>query len=332
MGLPTGFDWEAAEPTRCVTLPVYQIDRCEVTNRRYVAALNRAARLGQARLLRSDNGQWTVVRFGGDGERLLSSGPSWDPRDAELRCRIEPEADSFRVERGYEEFPVIRVSWYGAAAFCNWQSELEGLRPCYAESTWTCDFSASGYRLPTEAEWEKAARGPGGPGPAGDCAGGESRDYPWGNERPDCGRCNARVPGQTEYCQGKPVAVEDARYATGRSPYGCWHMAGNVWEWCQDWLAPYPRTISRPTIRAGTHDRIATRASRWKLGEHLAVPALWIPGSARSRGAERHGFDDRISHGSPAVRAPPGARLPRHRFQEPIMRRRPCRGPQLFLT
>ena len=90
------------------------------------------------------------------------------------------------------DHPVVGVSWLDAQAYCRWLSALTGRH----------------YRLPTEAEWEKAARGS------------EGRLYPWGNAW-EAGRCNADNPGTT------PVTD----YPAGASFYGCWDMAGNVQEW-----------------------------------------------------------------------------------------------------
>jgi len=92
--------------------------------------------------------------------------------------------------------PVVGVSWYEAVAYCNWLTEKTG----------------RAYRLPTEAEWETAARSS------------DGRRYPWGNEW-DPGRCNNEEtgPGHTT-----PVG----QYPEGDSPYGVSDVAGQVWEWC----------------------------------------------------------------------------------------------------
>jgi formylglycine-generating enzyme required for sulfatase activity len=109
--------------------------------------------------------------------------------------------------------PVVGVSWYEAVAYCRWLSEKIGVAA----------------RLPSEAEWEKAARGP----VLSDSEGTDGRIYPWGDAF-DKGKCNTADSGI-----GKPTPV-GAYSPQGDSPYGCADMAGNVWEWCRTkWEGSY---------------------------------------------------------------------------------------------
>jgi formylglycine-generating enzyme required for sulfatase activity len=144
----------------------------------------------------------------------------------------------FQVKPGRGNHPAVYVTWYGAAAYCNWLSEMHGKTPCFEFQNWTCNFSANGYRLPTEAQWEKAARG----GP-------EGYRFPWthslnisfneANYRSSTNHSyNLSAPGYHPIWgaagpAGLPYTCPVNEFAP--NGFGLHNVAGNAWEWCSDW-------------------------------------------------------------------------------------------------
>ena len=160
-----------------VYLDAYYIDVHEITNAEYVTFLNDV------------------------GNHVSSNGITWIDISSEgalielTEVEEEEEEEIYQVTPGFENHPVVKVSWYGAAVYAQW----------------------AGKRLPTEAEWEKAARG-----------GRINNRYPWG-DRITYDHANYRGTGGGDYWETtSPVG------SFPPNDYGLYDVAGNVWEWCID--------------------------------------------------------------------------------------------------
>ena len=129
--------------------------------------------------------------------------------------------------------PVEKVSWYDAVDYCNRLSENEGLTPCYtgSGSSVTCDFTADGYRLPTDAEWEYAAR-------AGDTT--TSADT-WS------GTSSSSSLGDYVWYSANASSTTHPVKSKQPNANGLYDMSGNANEWCWDWYAGYSGAATDPT-------------------------------------------------------------------------------------
>ena len=157
------------EPVHQVTLSSYWIDKYEVTSSNFSKFLNENKN---------------------EAHRFIEITPS---------VTVQFDDNVYQPRKGLENYPVNRVSWFGADAYCKWKEK----------------------RLPTEAEWEKAARGT------------DQRIFPWGNEFPD----NSRVTFRRKFSEkGFQVMEPVEGMKNGISPFGVHQMAGNVWEWVSDWF------------------------------------------------------------------------------------------------
>ena len=183
---------------------------------------------------------------------------------------------------GSDDLPVENVSWYDAVKYCNLLSDEAGLERCYDESTWDCDFTKNGYRLPTEAEWEYA------------CRAGTATMYYSGDSESDLSRV------------GWFIEISNKTHPVGQkepNEWGLYDMHGNVWEWCNDWYASDyysyspsqnptgPQTGSHHVLRGGSYQNTADGCAAVHR-EYDGSPVRWYNsvGFRVGRGAFTPGY------------------------------------------
>jgi len=215
-------------------------------------------------------GPYCIGRFPvthADYQRFIQDNPDYPVPYSPMRFaqRYNWERRTRTHPRGLEHHPVVLVTWADALAYCRWLSQVSGL-PC---------------RLPTEAEWEKAAswaeeQGSGGAG--------EKRKYPWGDTF-DEERCNVDAHGALRL-ESSPVG----RYSpAGDSPYGLADVAGNVWEWTSSLYRPYPYQAGDGREDQNTEGERAVRGGAYDEGP-LPARCAWRTGVQPNLRAANVGF------------------------------------------
>ena len=250
-------------PSHQVTLSAYQIGKCKITNGQYCDVLNWA--LAKGYLKDVAGGAYAGGAVYGYGKPLAAVG---DPQ-----CRIAFAGGVFSptsvlgaggVSYSMATHPVVNINWFGALVFCNWLSEKEGYLPCYNLSTWEIDLSGDGYRLPTEAEWERAAAWDGEKhwiySFQSDSIGTDRSSYIAVNP---LGLTDDPRTSPVDWFDGVNISPNGGvQTQDSRSPAGAYDMSGNAWEWCQDWFGGYsanaqvdpkgPATGTQRVLRGGS--------------------------------------------------------------------------------
>jgi formylglycine-generating enzyme required for sulfatase activity len=219
MGDIQGVGWDDEKPVHWVSIGSFAMARYEITNAEYVHFLN------------------SVKRRGPERE------PWFETKDEDEDSHIIGTPGNFGVETGYENHPVIEVSWYGVTAYADWLSQQTG----------------KSYRLPSEAQWEYAARA------------GTDTQYWWGNEI-GTARANCDSDCGDSFTRTAPVG------SFAPNPFGLYDTVGNVWEWVADpWHDNY--------------EGAPTDGSVWTEGGDSGLFALrggsWYDDAGRTRAADR---------------------------------------------
>ena len=240
------FTFPNQRPKHKVYLDAYWIDQTEVT-------------VGMFRKFAEFTGYRTTAEREGWGR-------PWAPGPKEAEWPETPGVDWLHPQgpesTAEDNHPVVQVSWEDAAAYCDWV----------------------GGRLPTEAQWEKAARGP------------DGGRFPWGDEFDGTylnycdGRCPVERWRDVTYDDGYSRTAPVGSYPDNASPYGILDMAGNVWEWVFDWYDPeyYRRAPYLNPTGPATGEMRTQRGGSWYDGE----PHGWVNCLVRHQNPPTDRYED----------------------------------------
>lgn len=202
-----GFPADGEGPVREIKVSAYFIDEAAVTNKQFAAFIEAtgyvtdAERFGWSYVFHS----FVSAKTGEQVTQVATQTPWWWVVEGANWCH--PEGPESNIEERLDH-PAVHISWNDADAYCRW----------------------AGKRLPTEAQWEYAARG-----------GLVQKKYPWGDELKPKGehQCNiwqGKFPDKNHASDGYAGTAPVKSYEP--NGYGLYNMAGNVWEWCEDWFTP----------------------------------------------------------------------------------------------
>ncbi len=220
--------------------------------------------VGEFREFVSATGYKTTAETSGGG--YVVEGSSWVQKaDANWKKPYLTQTD---------RDPVVLVSWYDCVEYCNWRSKRDGLKPAYTISgtNVSCDFKASGYRLPTEAEWEYV------------CRAGTTTPFSTGN---NVTTSQANYDGNYPYNGNAKGEYRQKTMPVGSfapNGYGVYDMHGNVWEWCWDWYGAYATgSQTNPTGAVSGAERVF-RGGGWNFSGQILRSANRDDGDPSYRG------------------------------------------------